>query len=93
MFQGHQINCFFVFFVFDLFCTLLWKDLGELLSVMERDPSYSKKIHYVFGNHSSVRGLVKRFQGSERTKKIKIYMRLVEGKRQIFFGTEMKLNV
>jgi hypothetical protein len=29
-----------------LFCRLLWRDLGELVSMMERDLSYSMEIVY-----------------------------------------------
>jgi hypothetical protein len=42
-------------------------------------------------NHDSARGLVRRFQGNEGTRRRNIYMRLVERRRQIF-GEEMKLS-
>jgi predicted solute-binding protein len=35
-----------VFWFVLLFCKLLWRDLGELVSVMERDPSYSMETLY-----------------------------------------------
>jgi len=39
-------SCFSVFGLFCCFCRLLWKDLGELVSMMERDPNCSMEIHY-----------------------------------------------
>ncbi len=46
MFQGCRKNYFlfcFYFWFFLLFCKLLQKDLGELISVMECDPGRSMK--------------------------------------------------
>ncbi len=48
MFQGHRRNCYLVFlfwFVF-LFCKLLWRDLGDLVSVMECNLGCSMEILY-----------------------------------------------
>jgi hypothetical protein len=36
-------------------------------------------------NHDFARGLVRRFQGSKRTKRRNIYMRPTKGKRQTFW--------
>ncbi len=43
MFQGCRRNVFlfFCFWFGLLFCRLLWNDLGELVSVIERNPSCS----------------------------------------------------
>jgi hypothetical protein len=53
---------FLAFFV--LFCTLWWSGLGELVSVMERDPCYSINNIYGSVSHSSWRQLVLSFQRS-----------------------------
>jgi hypothetical protein len=48
-FKGAEKVVFFLFFCFWfvlLFCKLLWKDLGELVFVMERDLSCSMEIVY-----------------------------------------------
>jgi len=37
-------------------------------------------------NHGFARGLVRRFQGRKRTWRRNIYMRLAEGRRQIFLA-------
>jgi len=37
---------FFCFWFVLLFCKLLWNDLGELVSMMERDPSCSMDTFY-----------------------------------------------
>ncbi len=37
---------FSCFFVFGLFCKLLWKDLNELISLMEHNPSCSMETLY-----------------------------------------------
>jgi hypothetical protein len=37
-------------------------------------------------NHGFARGLVRRFLGSEGTRRKNIYMRLAKGKRQIFLA-------
>jgi flagellar biosynthesis protein FlhB len=48
MFQGRQKSCFlvFLFLVCFVIYRLLWKDLGELVSVMERDLGYSMETFY-----------------------------------------------
>ncbi len=48
MFQGCRRSCFFVFFVWFvfLFCKLLGRDLSELVSVMEHNPSCSMETFY-----------------------------------------------
>jgi hypothetical protein len=43
-------------------------------------------------NHSSVRGLVRRFQGNERMKRGEIYMMLAKEKGANFLGEETKLS-
>jgi len=40
------IFLFFCFWFVLLFCRLLWSDLGELVSMMERDPSCSMDTLY-----------------------------------------------
>jgi hypothetical protein len=40
------IFLFFCFWLGLLFCKLLWNGFGEMVLVMERDPSYSKDILY-----------------------------------------------
>jgi hypothetical protein len=40
------IFLFFCFWLGLLFCRLLWSDLGELVSLMERDPSCSMDTLY-----------------------------------------------
>jgi hypothetical protein len=44
------------------------------------------------GNHDSMRGLVKRFQGIKGMRRRKKYMMLVEEKGGKFFVEEMKLS-
>jgi len=49
VFQRRQNSCFLVCFLFWfvlLFCKLLRRDLGELVSMMERDPGYSMETFY-----------------------------------------------
>ncbi len=49
MFQVRQKTCFLVFLFlvcFFLFCRLLWRDPGELISVMEHDHGYSMETRY-----------------------------------------------
>ncbi len=47
-FRGAEkvIFLFFYFCFVLLFCRLLWRDLGELVSVMERDHGCSMETHY-----------------------------------------------
>jgi hypothetical protein len=40
------IFSFFYFWLGLLLCKLLWNGFGELVSVMEHDPSYSRDILY-----------------------------------------------
>ncbi len=49
VFQGRRRSCFLVCFYFWfvlLFCKLLRKDLGELVSMMEHDPNCSMETLY-----------------------------------------------
>jgi hypothetical protein len=55
------IFLFFYFWLGLLFCRLLWGGLGELVSVMERNPGYSMDTLYELWNHGSARGLVRSF--------------------------------
>jgi hypothetical protein len=47
-FRGAEevVLLFFYFWFVLLFCRLLWRDLGELVSMMERDPGCSMETHY-----------------------------------------------
>ncbi len=47
-FKGAEkfIFLFFYFWLALLFCRLLWNDLGELASMMERNPSCSMDVFY-----------------------------------------------
>jgi hypothetical protein len=47
-FKGTEevVFLFFYFWFILLFCKLLWRDLSELVSVMEHDLGYSMEIHY-----------------------------------------------
>ncbi len=72
-----------------LFCRLLRRDFGELVSMMERDPSYSMETLYELCESrlckGIARGLVRRFQGSEGMKRGGIYMMLAKKKMIDFF--------
>ncbi len=48
MFEGCKKNCFlfFCFWFVLLFCTLLWKDFDELVSMTERDHGCSMETFY-----------------------------------------------
>jgi hypothetical protein len=49
VFQRRQNSCFLVCFLFLfvlLFCKLLRRDLGEFVSMMERNPGYSMETLY-----------------------------------------------
>jgi hypothetical protein len=55
---------FFSLFCFGfvlLFCRLLQRDLGELVSMLERDPGCSMELFMRCVNHDFVKGLVRRF--------------------------------
>ncbi len=52
----------------------MWKDLNELVSLMERNPSCSMETLVSDVNHGYARGLVKRFQVSERMRRREIYI-------------------
>jgi hypothetical protein len=69
--------CFCFWFV-SLLCRLLQRDLGELVSVMERNPECSMKTLHEHVNHDFARGLARRFLGSERTRIRRVYMMLAE---------------
>jgi hypothetical protein len=75
-----SFSYFFCFWLGFLFCRLLWNGFGELVSVMERNPSCSRIFFMSSVKHSSRRGLVQRFQGSERRWRGERYMKLAEDK-------------
>jgi hypothetical protein len=67
-----------IFWFVLLFCRLLQRGLGELVSVMECDLSCSINTLMRCVNHGSTRGLARRFKGSEGMRSEGVYMRLVD---------------
>ncbi len=76
---------FFCFWFVLLFCRLLWRDLSELVLMMEHDCGCSMGTFTSYVNHGSAGGLVRRFQGSEGTRGKEIYMMFAKVKEGTFW--------
>ncbi len=68
------------------------KDHGESVSVMEPNINYSMKILHEHLNHGFVRGLARRFLGSEGTRIGRVYMMLAEKNKRGFIFEKRKLS-
>jgi len=65
---------FFCFWFVLLFCRLLWRDLGELVSVMQRDHGCSMEIHYELCESQFYEGIGEEISGERKdTEKKYIY--------------------
>ncbi len=64
----------FYFWFILLFCKLLWKDLNELVSMMECDPGYSMGTHYELCESWLCEGIGEEILGERRDEKKYIYI-------------------
>jgi hypothetical protein len=71
---------YFCFWFVLLFCKLLWKDLGELVSMMERNLGCSMETLYELCESRLCVWISVEISGSEMTRKRKIYVMLAEVK-------------
>jgi hypothetical protein len=95
VFQGRWRNCFLVCFYFWnvlLFRRLLQRDLGELISVMEHDPSYSMKTLHELCESWFCEGIGEEISREWRDEEWKSYMTLAEENRGWIFSEEKKLS-
>jgi hypothetical protein len=83
------ISLFFCFWFVLLFCRLLWNDLGELVSVMERDPGYLMDILYELGESRLCEWIGAELSWEQGDKEY-IYMMLAEVKEDFWRGNEAK---
>jgi len=84
--DAEKFNFFFFCFWLDLlFSRLLWNGLGELVSMMERDPNCSMDTFDESVDHGSCGGLLQSFLGSEGMWRRESYMKLAEMKEGKFW--------